>query len=128
MCAPAQCIKSQAPPAGGFAALPSPTGKRGKRSKFKTGKRSSRRSRTSGVALPTTGESATLVATLRAWRLAEAKKKRLPAFRVLTNRTLLAIADARPSSASALRDVSGVGPKLLKRYAAQLVALCTRPG
>ncbi|HEY6558008.1 MAG TPA: DNA topoisomerase 3 [Polyangiaceae bacterium] len=128
VCAPAHCIKSQAPPPGGFASLPKATGKRGKRGKrgTKAGKRLGRKSRTSGVALPTTGESAALVATLRAWRLVEAKKKRVPAFRVLTNRTLIAIADARPGSASALRDVNGVGPKLLKKYAAELVALCTR--
>ncbi|HMJ15988.1 MAG TPA: DNA topoisomerase 3 [Polyangiaceae bacterium] len=128
VCAPAHCIKSQAPPAGGFASLPPATKNRGKRSK-RTSKSAKRagysKSRTSGVALPTTGESAALVATLRAWRLVEAKKKRVPAFRVLTNRTLIAIADARPGSASALRAVTGVGPKLLKKYAAELVALCT---
>jgi DNA topoisomerase-3 len=76
--------------------------------------------------LPTTGASAGLVATLRAWRLKEAKKKRVPAFRILTNRALVAIAEARPSSAEALRNVTGVGPKLLLAYGAQLVGLCGR--
>ena len=63
---------------------------------------------------------------LRAWRLVESKKKRVPAFRVLTNRALVAIAETRPSNSAALRQVTGVGPKLLKSYGAQLVALCAR--
>ena len=93
----------------------------------KTGKRSTRKQpRTAAVALPSSGASAGLVAALRAWRLSEAKKKRVPAFRILTNRALVAIAEARPNSAEALGNVSGVGPKLLQTYSAQLVQLCAR--
>ncbi|HEY3665684.1 MAG TPA: RecQ family ATP-dependent DNA helicase, partial [Polyangiaceae bacterium] len=98
-------------------------GKRGR----KTSKRRTRRaSRTPAVELPSSGASAELVATLRAWRLLEAKKKRVPAFRILTNRALVAIAEARPESTEALRGVPGVGPKLLQSYSAQLVGLCSR--
>jgi DNA topoisomerase-3 len=127
LCAPVNAIKSQAAPAGGFAALVPPT-KRGKKTRArKAGKRGrSRKSRTPAVALPASGPSAALVATLRAWRLLESKKKRVPAFRVMTNRALVAIADARPTSPAALRTVKGVGPKLLKSYGAQLVTLCSR--
>jgi DNA topoisomerase-3 len=124
-CAPATSLKLQAPPAGGFA-VATPTKRGSKRARRAAKSSRSRKSRTSGVALPATGPSAALVATLRAWRLVESKKKRVPAFRVLTNRALVAIAEARPSSTAALRAVSGVGPKLLKVYGAQLVALCTR--
>jgi superfamily II DNA helicase RecQ len=93
----------------------------------KSGKRAARKgARTEAVTLPSTGASAGLVATLRAWRLGEAKKKHVPAFRILTNRALGAIAEARPRSAEALRGVSGVGPKLLSTYSVQLVQLCTR--
>jgi DNA topoisomerase-3 len=92
----------------------------------KSSKRRSRKApRTPAVELPASGAHAGLVATLRAWRLSEAKKKRVPAFRILTNRALVAIAEARPRSAQALGDVAGVGPKLLKTYSTQLVALCT---
>jgi DNA topoisomerase-3 len=66
------------------------------------------------------------VATLRAWRLSEAKKKRVPAFRILTNRALVALAEARPQNAEALRNVSGIGPKVLQTYSVQLVQLCAR--
>jgi DNA topoisomerase-3 len=83
-------------------------------------------SRTPAVTLPATGPTAPLVASLRAWRLQESKKKRVPAFRVLTNRALVAIAEARPNSAASLQGVNGVGPKLLQTYGAQLVALCAR--
>jgi DNA topoisomerase-3 len=124
-CAPTASIKSLAPPAGGFASFPAVAGKRGSKRARKTGKRG-RKVRASGVPLPATGPSAALVATLRAWRLVEAKKKRVPAFRVMTNRALIAIADARPASSTALGAVKGVGPKLLKSYGSQLVALCMR--
>ena len=79
----------------------------------------------SGVELPASGPSAGLVALLRAWRMTEAKKKRVPAFRVLTNRALVAIADARPKSSGELSAVSGVGPKVVQQYGRQLLALCT---
>jgi len=93
----------------------------------KTGKRAARKgARKTAVTLPSSGASAGLVATLRAWRLSEAKKKRVPAFRILTNRALVAIAEARPKSAEALRSISGVGPKVLSSYSAQLVQLCAR--
>ncbi|MEO8178599.1 MAG: DNA topoisomerase 3 [Deltaproteobacteria bacterium] len=133
-CAPTDSTKSQLPP------LPSAPlsarlerdnqgsrrpalGRRGKRSR--RGTRSRRpTSRTPAVALPTTGPSASLVAVLRAWRLQQAKQMRVPAFRVLTNRALVAIAEARPGTTASLRAVTGVGPKLLQTYGTQIVALC----
>ena len=135
VCAPRASIKAQRPPpqsAALSARLKSNANRprkpakrrRSAASRGKSSRRSSSRSPT--VALPSTGPSAPLVATLRAWRLQESKKKRVPAFRVLTNRTLVAIAEARPSTAASLHAVSGVGPKLLQTYGAQLVALCTQ--
>jgi DNA topoisomerase-3 len=128
VCAPADCIKSQAPPPhDAFTAFASKPKARAQRPRRAGKGRRSRAARSPGVALPSSGPSAALVATLRAWRLQEAKKKRVPAFRVLTNRALVAIAEARPENASALRAVQGVGPKLLQSYAAQLLGLCTGP-
>ena len=92
----------------------------------KTGKRRARKASRTAVELPSSGAHAGLVATLRAWRLKEAKHQRVPAFRILTNRALVAIAEARPRTAQALGGVPGVGPKLLQSYSAQLVALCSR--
>jgi DNA topoisomerase-3 len=103
-------------------------GKRGRKAS-KASKRGPRRaSKSPAVTLPSSGPSAALVATLRNWRLLESKRKRVPAFRVLTNRALVAIADARPGSAPDLKAVKGVGPKLLKQYGSQLVELCRRSG
>ncbi|MGQ0504986.1 MAG: RecQ family ATP-dependent DNA helicase, partial [Myxococcaceae bacterium] len=46
--------------------------------------------------------SSALEEALRTWRLAEARRRKVPAFRILTNRTLSAIAEARPASPSEL--------------------------
>ena len=70
--------------------------------------------------------NAGLVETLRAWRLAEAKKRRVPAFRVLTNRALVAVAEARPTSSQALLSVKGLGPKVVQQSGRQLIELCSR--
>ena len=100
--------------------------KKGGRPQKPNRKRSSKReSRKPAVELPQSGESAGLVAKLRAWRLEEARRRRVPAFRVLTNRALVAVAEARPTSAQALRGVAGIGPKVVKDSGAQLVALCS---
>jgi DNA topoisomerase-3 len=57
-----------------------------------------------------------LVAALKAWRLAEARKRRVPAFKILTDRTLFALAAAQPADEAGLLGVSGVGPMLVKKY------------
>ena len=130
VCAPGESLVRQMPAsdaplparAAGGERRRSP-GKRGRTRRRSPSRR--RASRTPAVALPTAGPSAPLVAALRAWRLQEAKRQHVPAFRVMTNRALVAIADARPRSAASLREVAGVGPTLLSRYGARLVALCT---
>ena len=48
---------------------------------------------------------------LRAWRLMEAKRRGVPAFRILADATLEAIAEARPSTAAELLAVTGIGLK-----------------
>ncbi|MEM6792591.1 MAG: DNA topoisomerase 3 [Acidobacteriota bacterium] len=53
---------------------------------------------------------------LKAWRLAEARKRRIPAFRILTNKTLAALASSRPVDADQLLAVPGIGPTLLEKY------------
>ncbi|MBL8920198.1 MAG: DNA topoisomerase 3 [Myxococcaceae bacterium] len=89
-------------------------------------RRQKRAARTPAVELPSTGASANLVEALRAWRLAEARRRRVPAFRVLTNRALVAIAEARPTSQQALLQVKGLGPKVREAWGDQLIAVCSR--
>jgi DNA topoisomerase III len=64
-----------------------------------------------------------LVEALRAWRLAEARRSRIPAFRVLTDRTLVALATARPEDEEGLLAVPGIGPTLARKYGSKLLAI-----
>ncbi len=77
---------------------------------------------------PATGPARTadagLVAKLKGWRLAEARRAGVPAFRVLHDRALLAIAADRPQDEAALLEVAGMGPALVKRYGAAVLNLC----
>ncbi|MCP3098275.1 DNA topoisomerase 3 [Myxococcus sp. K15C18031901] len=72
--------------------------------------------------------SPALVEALKAWRLAEARRRKVPAFRILTDKVLGAIAAARPEHGAALLAVHGVGPALTERYGAQLLSLIARKG
>ena len=60
---------------------------------------------------------------LKAWRLAEAKRKRIPAFRILTDKTLYGLAAARPRDEEGLLEVAGIGPKLAEKYGSVLLGL-----
>jgi superfamily II DNA helicase RecQ len=55
-----------------------------------------------------------------------ARASGVPAFVVFDNKTLRAMAGARPSSNSALLDVAGVGPTKLERYGAALLEIVGR--
>ncbi|MFL5346174.1 MAG: DNA topoisomerase 3 [Hyalangium sp.] len=79
-----------------------------------------------GQRTPAPRSSPALVEALKAWRLAEARKRRVPAFRILTDRVLGAIASVRPVDSEALMSIQGVGPKLIERYGTQLLALVGR--
>jgi DNA topoisomerase-3 len=68
-------------------------------------------------------ETPILEAALRTWRTSEAKKRRVPAFRILTDQTLLGIVRARPVDESELLEVSGIGPTLLEKYGRALLSL-----
>ncbi|MBC7924032.1 MAG: HRDC domain-containing protein, partial [Bryobacteraceae bacterium] len=57
---------------------------------------------------------------LRAWRLQEAKKQSIPAFRILTDRVLFAVAEKRPRNLHELLQVPGMGPKMVEKYGAQI--------
>jgi DNA topoisomerase-3 len=65
-----------------------------------------------------------LVAALKQWRLAEARRGGVPAFRIFSDRTLLALAAARPTDESSLLGVPGIGPALLKRYGSTILGMC----
>jgi len=73
------------------------------------------------------GKSANaLFEELRAWRLAEAKRTGLPAFRIVNDRTLLGVAAEAPADEAALLRVAGIGPGLARRYGAELLRIVAR--
>ena len=67
---------------------------------------------------------ARLVAELKQWRLAESRKAGVPAFRVLRDQTLVAVAAARPRDEAGLLAVPGIGPALLRRYGSRILRIC----
>jgi ribonuclease D len=64
-----------------------------------------------------------VVEALRSWRLAEARARGIPAFRILTDRQLVAIAEAQPSGPDELLAVSGLGEKRVQRYGTQIMRI-----
>jgi DNA topoisomerase-3 len=64
------------------------------------------------------------VEALKHWRLQLARRRRIPAFRILTDRVLHRIAEACPTTEDALLEISGFGPVLLKKYGDEILANC----
>jgi len=122
--------------------LPMPLEKAAKRKRRKgaepstpkraAGKRPARAKRGASLSAAVSGGDAgavlspALVEALKAWRLAEARKRRVPAFRILTDRVLEAIAAACPGNGTELMAIHGVGPSLTERYGAQILSLVAR--
>jgi RecQ family ATP-dependent DNA helicase len=74
------------------------------------------------VALTSAG--AALAERLKAWRTAEAKRLGVPAFTVLHDRTLHALAAARPSTPHQLLAIEGMGPSKVGRFGEAILELC----
>ncbi len=68
-------------------------------------------------------EDAELFGRLRVWRKAQAEAQSVPPYVVFSDATLVAIADAAPSSRAGLAQISGVGPTKLTRYAEPVLAV-----
>jgi superfamily II DNA helicase RecQ len=79
------------------------------------------------VKAPKAGPSG-LEQALRTWRLVEAKRRGVPAFRILTDAALDAIAEARPSTAAELLAVPGIGLKSVQDYGAAIFRLVAQSG
>jgi superfamily II DNA helicase RecQ len=57
---------------------------------------------------------------LRAWRLTEARRRSVPAFRIFTDQALRAIAETRPASAAELLAIPGIGISTVEKYGRQI--------
>jgi DNA topoisomerase-3 len=64
-----------------------------------------------------------LESSLRAWRLEEARKRKVPPFIVLQDSVLHEIVEARPMSEWELLQVRGMGPKLVSRVGEAILAI-----
>jgi ATP-dependent DNA helicase RecQ len=71
-----------------------------------------------------TGAANVLAERLRAWRTAEARRLGVPAFTVLHDRTLNALAVARPSTPHQLLAIEGMGPSKIGRFGEAILKLC----
>ena len=58
---------------------------------------------------------------LKKWRLAEAKKRSVPAFRILTDKVLLSIAEDMPADDEDLLGISGVSERIVKQYGKKIL-------
>jgi ATP-dependent DNA helicase RecQ len=66
---------------------------------------------------------ADLLARLKGWRAAEAKRRGVPAYVVFHDTTLAALAAERPRDCGGLRAVKGVGPAKIEAYGETLLRL-----
>ena len=65
-----------------------------------------------------------LAARLREWRSAEAKRLRVPAFMVMHERTLRAIAQAQPETPRQLLHVKGMGETKVEKFGEAILEIC----
>ena len=61
---------------------------------------------------------------LKGWRTAVAKKLGMPPFVVLHDKTLRAIAHARPTTPNQLQEIPGMGPAKVDKYSQQILEIC----
>jgi ATP-dependent DNA helicase RecQ len=71
----------------------------------------------------TSADDQALFERLRTWRLERAREADVPAFVVFSDRTLRALAAARPADEASLAEVPGIGPAKLESYGDELLTL-----
>jgi superfamily II DNA helicase RecQ len=74
------------------------------------------------VQLSAAGEA--LASRLKEWRAAEAKRLRIPAYIVMHDRSLTAVAHARPQTPRQLLEIDGIGPAKVEKFGEAILGLC----
>ncbi|HOU54118.1 MAG TPA: DNA topoisomerase 3 [Myxococcota bacterium] len=77
-------------------------------------------------AAPLAGPAREVLEALRAWRLEVARREEVPAFRILTDRSLHALADQRPRTLEALYRIPGIGGRFMERHGRELLEVLAR--
>lgn len=75
--------------------------------------------------LALTAFGATLAKRLSQWRTAEAKERKVPAFSILGNKTLRAIAQECPTTEDDLRMIAGIGPAKAEQFGEAICRICS---
>ncbi len=88
-------------------------------------RKSGRRGSGAGPAfvMPDSDPDDRLLEVLREWRRTEASARKVPAYVVLHDKTLVALAATAPASLEALGEIPGLGPAKLDRYGEALLAV-----
>jgi RecQ family ATP-dependent DNA helicase len=71
-----------------------------------------------------TAEGEQLAGRIREWRAGEAKRLKVPAYVVMHDRTLSAVAHARPRNPKELLGIDGMGPAKVERFGEEILRLC----
>ncbi len=69
------------------------------------------------------GADELIEAALKAWRKSEARRRRVPAFKIFSNRSLLALVEHRPANDEELLAVPGIGAVIVKNYGKTILRL-----
>ena len=69
-------------------------------------------------------EGEALAARIREWRAAEARRLKVPAYLVLHDRTIAALAAARPRNPREMLAIDGIGEAKVERFGAEILRLC----
>ncbi len=69
-------------------------------------------------------EGEALAARIREWRAAEAKRLKVPAYVVLHDRTIAALAAARPRNPREMLAIDGIGEAKVERFGQEILRLC----
>ncbi len=99
-----------------------PTRVRKAKAPLKTGNTNTKKAE--AVATELTAAGAALAARLREWRAAEAKRLGVPAYVVLHDRTLTAVARRRPENPRELLAIDGMGPAKVEKFGGAILGLC----
>ncbi len=97
-----------------------------KRSAKSTGRASGKAASSRAIAhdAPLDAAAEALFQSLRNWRTETARPTKTPAFMILSDAVLRALAMNAPQNLTALNAVSGMGPAKVDKYGADLIALC----
>lgn len=76
------------------------------------------------TAAPLTAVEEALAARIKEWRAGEAKRLRVPAYVVLHDRTVKALAQARPANPKQLLEIDGMGPAKVEKFGEVILEVC----